>query len=121
MKTIVKHCPHLVNLVLANCPLITDVAMSEIATNLSAVRYVVVCSILCTYVKSNPPSARVGDNKGYTLMLDIPRYPPHFGFTESWRFLWGLSSIFLSILTMDIKSSAAKSLGTRLVQLGFAS
>ena len=41
MKTIVKHCPHLVSLVLANCPLITDVAMSEIATNLSAVRYVV--------------------------------------------------------------------------------
>ena len=40
MKTIVKHCPHLVNLVLANCPLITDVAMNEIATNLSAVRYV---------------------------------------------------------------------------------
>lgn len=39
MKTIVKHCPKLVNLVLANCPLITDVAMSEIATNLSAVRY----------------------------------------------------------------------------------
>ena len=40
MRTIAKHCPHLVNLVLANCPLITDVAMSEIATNLSEVRYV---------------------------------------------------------------------------------
>ena len=40
MRTIAKHCPHLVNLVLANCPLITDVAMSEIATNLSAVRSV---------------------------------------------------------------------------------
>ena len=38
VKTIVEHCPYLVNLVLANCPLITDESMSVIATNLTTVR-----------------------------------------------------------------------------------
>ena len=38
VKKIVRHCPLITTLALANCPLITDVSLAEIATNLPRIR-----------------------------------------------------------------------------------
>lgn len=38
VKKIVRHCPLVTTLALANCPLITDVSLAEIATNLPRIR-----------------------------------------------------------------------------------
>lgn len=51
MRKIVKYCPLVTTLVLANCPLITDVSLKEIATNLPRIRSLDICG--CSKVSDN--------------------------------------------------------------------